>query len=738
MAKSPEKSDKEAAPVKGKGTATDAAAKLAKDKAAAKKHTQYVLEKQSERTKANAECGPIPPPEDPERRERYRFDLQGFAETYLPKMFVNKQGEHRPWADFHIESFKLAQQTILDGGQLAEALPRGSAKTTIIAAAIIWAAVYGHCKFAVAVCATDGKAVDLLELVKIQFEVAPLLLADFPEVCIPVRHLERKTQKCKTQTVDGINTRIEWTEGVIVLPTVAGSQASGFRFHSAGLTGSGIRGLLAPNADGQPLRPDIILIDDPQTDDSARSLLQCGGRLRLIDTVMGMVGPGESLAVFACVTVIRAGDVADTLLNNPDWTAIRYGILDKMPTKEQMVWWAQYRDIQLDSKNRRLGREPEIQFYRQNQAVMDGETKATWPARFNAKAEISGIQAAMNLFYKFPLTFDGEYMNEPKSLDESQIYRLDKQSVRERLTGLPRGVVPLGYDFITVGVDIQLRVLFYAVMAWKMDLTGSIIDYGYVPKQRRREFDLDNLEFTLQSQSGAIDANVDAAVSWGLMQFGAYLDQQTWLREDKLQIFPKTGQIDINFRASESAVGRFCRTSKWKSLFTPAMGQAMTKTKKRISEWKDHPGQNWPPARQHRRECQWMETNPRDHGCRERYFDTNHWKTFVNTALSLPLHSPGSISIFGESPEEHRQLSEHLTSHYPQEVTIDGIDQTQWVQRPNTRDDLLDCVIGCAVSASRHGARLSHVTSALPAINEPSDRRIINIPAHRIVRGASL
>lgn len=713
-------------------------AALADKKQAAQRHIEAVKKSQAEKSKANAECGPIPPPADSDRRESCRLNLQRFAETYLITMFQNKQGLHRPWAPFHIECFRRLQETILNGGELGEALPRGSAKTSMTMGAVIWAACYGHCKFAAVICASDPLATQYLENVKTQFEVQQLLLADFPEVCIPIRHLERKTQKCKTQTVDAIQTRIEWNQEFIVLPTVAGSAASGFRFQTAGLTGSGIRGLLAANASGQLVRPDVVILDDVQTDDSARSVLQCDTRLRLIDAVMGMAGPGEKFSMFACVTVIREGDVADTILNDPDWQAIREGILNQMPSKSQLVWWAQYRDIQIDSKNRRLGLDPELNFYRENKAAIEGDLKPTWPDRYKPDQELSGIHHAINLYYKFGSdSFAAEFMNRPKSLDESQIYRLDPQAVRERLNGLPRGVVPLGYDFITIGVDIQKPILFYVVMAWKKDLTGAIIDYGYVPKQRRREFNLNDLEFTLQSQSGAIDADIDAAVSWGLVEFGKYLDQAQWANEQGLQIFPVKAQIDINYAESQSAVGRFCRTSKWKHIFAPARGQAMTTTKKIISSWRDQPGQIWPERRE-RRDCEWMETNPKTHGCREVYFDANHWKNHIHTALSLPLHASGSISIFGEDPNEHHQLASHLTSNYPKEITIDGVSQNQWLKRPELRDDLLDCVSGCAVSASRYGARLSRATTALPAINEPSDRRIINIPAHRIVRGASL
>lgn len=684
----------------------------------AKAHTEKVKASQAERSKALAECGPIPKPKHQRLRNKYKYDLKGFVERYLPKMFKDIK---RKWAGFHIECFERVQFAILNDGQFAEALPRGSAKSTMMAAAVIWAACYGHRRYAVVICASDPLADKFLHNVKRQFEVQKLLGEDFPEICIPIRHLEGKTQKCNSQTVDGVRTMIEWTQDHLVLPTVKGSKASGFRFETSGLTGSGCRGLLTVDAEGEFIRPDLVILDDPQTNESARSPVQCEARMGMIEAILNLEGPGDGIAVFACVTVIREGDVAEKLIEKPDWQAVRVGILDKMPNNEQLSWWEQYRDIQIDSYNRRLGREPELKFYRDNQAAIEGELKPTWPDRFNAKHEINGIHHAINQYYKAgPETFASDFMNRPLPLTEAMVFRLDPLQVRNRLTKLKRGCVPVGFDFITLGVDVQESIIFFVVMAWKWDLTGTIIDYGCVPKQIRREFTLKTLDKTLQSESGSIE-DLDAAVSWGLVELGQYFTVQSvesWKNEIGHPVIAKAGQIDINFRKTETAVSRFCLSGAWKHIFMPAMGQGTGEDnwKTRVSEWQAHAGQNWPKPLE-RRECEWMETNPRQHGCREVYFDANHWKGYVNTALALPLHSSGSISIFGENPEEHRQLSTHLTSHYSEDRPLKGEVRTVWLKRDGVRDDLLDCVVECAVAASRLGARLKR-TAILPRVEE--------------------
>ncbi|MFO8013233.1 MAG: ATP-binding protein, partial [Phycisphaerae bacterium] len=81
----------------------------------------------------------------------------------------------------------------------------------------------------------------------------------------PIRSLERITNRQKGQKHNGEPTRIEWTSDKIVLPTIAGSRASGLVISSSGMKGSDIRGQNHARPDGQVVRPQLVLVDDPQT-----------------------------------------------------------------------------------------------------------------------------------------------------------------------------------------------------------------------------------------------------------------------------------------------------------------------------------------------------------------------------------------------------------------------------------------------------------------------------------------
>lgn len=90
----------------------------------------------------------------------------------------------------------------------------------------------------------------------------------------------------------------------------------------AGITGR-IRGMKYKRADGRAVRPSLVILDDPQTDESARSASQCAERERILaGAVLGLARPGRKISGIMPCTVIRPDDIADRILNrdkHPQW-----------------------------------------------------------------------------------------------------------------------------------------------------------------------------------------------------------------------------------------------------------------------------------------------------------------------------------------------------------------------------------------------------------------------------------
>ena len=94
------------------------------------------------------------------------------------------------------------------------------------------------------------------------------------------------------------------------MPSIPDSKASGAIIKVAGITGR-IRGMKYKRADGQTVRPSLVVLDDPQTDESARSLSQCATRERILaGAVLGDVLPNDNQIGVHRLATDRAGVLA--------------------------------------------------------------------------------------------------------------------------------------------------------------------------------------------------------------------------------------------------------------------------------------------------------------------------------------------------------------------------------------------------------------------------------------------
>ena len=202
-------------------------------------------------------------------------------------------------------------------------------------------------------------SLELLDSLMTEFEINEHLAADFPEVCYPIQQLDGIANRCAGQLYHGERTRITWTSNEIVLPTIKGSAASGIVVRVAGITGR-IRGMKYKRPDGRSVRPSLVVIDDPQTSESAGSLEQTRKRIRVLaGDILGLAGPGQKISGIMPCTIIRPGDMADIILNrqtHPDWNGERTKMVYEFP--KNMKLWEKYAEIRAEA----LREEAKIKF----------------------------------------------------------------------------------------------------------------------------------------------------------------------------------------------------------------------------------------------------------------------------------------------------------------------------------------------------------------------------------------
>jgi len=656
------------------------------------------------------DIGELPEVLDPARKAKAEHDFRFFCEAYFAQTY------HLAWSPDHLKVISKIEQAVLHGGLFAMAMPRGSGKTSIAETACVWAVLYGHRDFVCLIGSDEGHALDMLDSLKMELDGNDLLLDDFPEAVYPITRLEGIAHRAHGQLFRGERTHIGWTAREIVLPTIPGSSASGAIIKVAGITGR-IRGMKYKRCDGKTVRPSLVVLDDPQTDESARSPSQCANRESILaGAVLGLAGPGRKISGVLPCTVIRPGDMADRILDrdkHPQWQGERTKMVYAFPTNEKL--WDKYAEILGDSLRNDRGIEQATAFYREHREAMDKGARVAWPERFNYD-EASAIQHAINLKLQDEAAFFAEYQNEPLPVEAEGEDMLTPDQIAAKVNKHARRVVPVGANYLTMFIDVQQRLLFYAVAVWEDDFTGYVIDYGTYPDQRRAYFTLRDARRTLATAKRG--AGLEGSIYAGLEALTSEHLGREWRREDGTYLKIARCLIDANWGSSTDVVYQFCRQSPHAAVLMPSHGRFVGASSLPFSEYKrkrgDRVGHNWRlPSVAGRR------------AVRHVVFDANYWKSFVHVRLAVAMADKGCLSLFGDRAETHRLFAEHLCAEYAVKTQGRGRTVDEWKIKPAQFDNhWFDCLVGCAVAASMDGISLSGTG---PRGLKPQ-RRIVHIP----------
>ena len=674
-------------------------------------------DRQAEQSLAGRDIGQLPEVVNPDRKAACERNFQLFCESYFPETYS------LAWSPDHLKVIEKIETAVLRGGLFALALPRGSGKTTITESAALWSMLYGHREFVVLIGATESAALELLDSLKTELEVNERLAEDFPEVCYPVAQLEGIANRCAGQLYKGERTRITWTSNEIVLPTVEGSRASGIIVRVAGITGR-IRGMKFKRSDGRSVRPSLVIIDDPQTSESAGSLEQTRKRVRVLaGDILGLAGPGQKISGIMPCTIIRPGDMADIILNrntHPDWNGEKTRMVYRFPTN--MKLWEEYAEIRAEALRTEGNFQKATEFYLANREAMDAGAEVSWEARFNHD-EVSALQHAMNLKFQDEAAFQSEYQNDPLPDDTADDSLLSVDEICAKINGLARRRVPLKCDRLTMFVDVQKALLFYVVIAWAEDFTGAVIDYGSWPDQHRHEYSLADANPSIQTlfPKAGFEGALYAAMS-------ALTDEclgREWEREDGAVLKIERALVDANWGQSTDIVYQFCRQSSHAGVILPSHGRYVGASSKPMTEYRKQQGD--------RLGFNWMIPNVAGkRAIRHVIYDTNYWKSFIHARLAVPVGDKGSLTLYGRIPGAHQLFAEHLTAEYRVKTQGRGRTVDEWKLKPQSHDNhFLDCVAGCAVCGSMLGASLPETLPAKldrkPMIRL-SDKRLGGIP----------
>lgn len=650
---------------------------------------------------ATREIGPVPPVVDPKRRESCRLNLRKYLETYTPRAV------RLGWSADHLELIESLQKILIDGGQLAIGMPRGTGKTTIVIRALAWAISYGHHRFGVLVAATDQKAKKALGGLRKEFETNELLLEDFPETCYPVRCLQGIRNRQAGQTSQGNPTAIHWGIDELILPTIAGSVSSGSILLVGGITGAVSRGPQHTLDDGEIIRPSVVLIDDPQTRESAKSPDQVQTRTDILEAdIAGMAGPDEGLAMLATVTVIYPDDLADQLLNRdlmPDWNGIRKQFLLSEP--DNMHLWDQYKELRRQSLRTYQDIRLATEFYRKNRKAMDKGASVSWDARYRRKQrkvgrkmvdvrEISAIQHAMEWLLVKPDAFASELQNQPNSRINNSKAWLSAKEIETKTHPLGRGIVPqvlIETRRLVEHCDVHDDLLYWAVGAIAENGSAGIIDYGTYPPQKARYFQKSEARLTMQRAHGKL--GLDGAIRESLIVHCRNHLDRTWQGEDGHTDY----QIDLllidcghKLPVVNAVVLELLRDPAYRGRLMLCRGFGVTASDTPFSDRKFPDGTVtgnacYSPPRKSRNEA------PRIN------IDTNYWKTETHDRWATSPGEPGCLTLF--SGGDHQGFAEHQKAEFAVETEGKGRTVFQFKSLPQDNhwfDNTVDLLAGAS------------------------------------------
>lgn len=646
------------------------------------------------KTAAAQEIGPLPDVENPQRRERAAADNLLFAETYFKPTF------YLPWAPYQRAMMDRFQAVILEGGRECHSVRRGGLKSTCARVSSIWAVSNGHRQFPVLVGATDDKANEHRENFFALLASSPMLVADYPEL-LPLILKWRQPKRQFRLHGRLLTVQAKDARGRIVFPDIPGAACCEAHIAPYSVNATDVSGLSFVRSDGVTVRPDLLIFDDVQTPQSAKSPLMTDEREEAITkTFLGLAGVGEKIAAIMVATVREHNDLTERFLSrerHPDWHGRKYPSLLKVP--ERMDLWNKNAALLGEGSTPGEGKRLATEHYVANRTEMDRGAEVAWE-HDKLDDEVSALQSLMTIRALDPAFFRCEIQQEGFIPVNTSGVRLEAGQLLQRLSHVPRGIVPDQASYLTAFIDSSDQVLWWMVCAWAKDFSGWVVDYGTWPDQRRPTFYKSDLAVKI--------SDLLPGASWEEAFVLAHNQLEQYLLQDWQTQNGQVRPVDIILKdwsdgGQKPRIESQVMASPNRARLRPSKGFAPRPGRKPVHLWGD--GQ-----RDRHAGAYWVER--RSESPVHIQFDVNQWKSHAARRLLTTVGAPSALTLPGDDPQANRLLVEHLTAETPKAIVYDGTPGVAWELIVGRDNDWWDTLVGCAVGASVVGCGLTGETSA--------------------------
>ena len=558
-------------------------------------------------------------PEDMTRRRRLERSPDKWLRWYFPNIF------NLPFADGHREIINAIVRTDATGKDMVVAAPRGEGKTNILRYMSIFLVFTGRTKFVVVGGWQNRSASEAFSTWCIAL-TSERLVADYPEFCAPFAestHANRLPRLHWRGEDRPTGAAIKSARMQIVFPDGRGAMAAG------SLQGD-IKGLNITTAGGVSLRPEKLLLDDPQDVDRAADPVFVSETLHKIDTQwLCLAGPNTRISMMVACTIYAPNDVGESLGKRKNSVFVRIPRVVSWPEGFERAdglartLWDKWFDLYCDEGTRKEA----FAFYRRNRKAMCKGFKVSWKYRFDeSKGDPDAYFSAMVDYYtKGREAFFSEYQNQPVDRDVN-LYDLTPQCVMSHVCDLKPNEQPDDTVLTVLTTDINYSYgLTYEVAAFTKSRTCHVVAEGVwcgepLPVSTKN---------TNQMQR-------QAAVKLALQNFSAWVAVQPW-RIDQWYIDAGGEQFET--------VTSFCREARKEG----RLGRAMI----------GRAGKTYNPLTR----TQFGRVRARVYQCFTREsgrwycFDADFYKEAGQTSYITPIGQPGSATLCAGA---HRDYADQM------------------------------------------------------------------------------
>ncbi len=418
-----------------------------------------------------------------QRRAELEPDFQKWSEYYLPDLFYKESGK------VHEDAFRKCQKCIDNGGRFATSMPRGTGKSAIGKAASIYAPLTGKRKFVVPIGSSIDNAQSYHDFLVNCLTANKRIEEDYPEVTTFFNALDGSAHKAKYQLFsDKTLTGIRLKPHLIVFPNVRRPDGAPYPCAEAVIAiksiDGRIRGKDFVTQSGKTARPDLVIPDDIQDEDTAASdILSEKMESKVISVVMNLAGNDVKIACYMPCTIQRIGDVSSRFVDrqkHPDFQGDNIPLFIEWPDDFEAGggYWAEYEtiwrsDLPDEEKNAQLNA-----FLQTNWEAMHAGAVVSWESRIRG-GELSAVQTGMNLFFENGESFFAEYQGKPLQ-QGATVYSLTPGLIQSRADpDRQAGTVPEWVVSKVAATDCNPSyALTSAIVGFGNDQTAAVLWYG--------------------------------------------------------------------------------------------------------------------------------------------------------------------------------------------------------------------------------------------------------------------